>query len=367
MNKLSTIFFLLINAICFSQNIDETESIYINPEFETKIKEAKSLIIELMSEKSIPGLSITVANKNKILWTEGLGFADLENNIPVKINSKFRIGSISKSLTSLALGKLMEEGKISLSDTIDKLVPYFPKKNHQITIKELASHTSGIRNYNYSNGEYFSDTHYKTIKESIDIFKGDSLLFEPKTKYGYSTYGYVLLSAAIEEVTGQNFLDYMQNSIIALMEMHNTVPDFNDNIIDSRVQFYQLRDSTIINASYIDNSNKWAGGGFLSSSLDLAKMSQHLIKKDRLKKETIELLWTPTILANGEKINYCLGWRRDTNDSGNTYIHHGGSSIGGRSFLLIYPKEEIIVAITSNLFTRFNESFVLKVAEKFRK
>jgi serine beta-lactamase-like protein LACTB len=367
MNKLYTIFFLLINTLCFSQNIDETESVYLNPEFETEIKEAKSLIRELMNEKSIPGLSITVANKNKILWAEGFGFADLENKIPVRINSKFRIGSISKSLTSIALGKLIEEGKINLDDTVEKLVPYFPKKNHQITIRELASHTSGIRNYNYKNGEYFSDVRYNTIKESVDIFKGDSLLFEPKTKYGYSTYGYVLLSAAIEKVTGQNFLDYMQNNVFESMEMYNTVADQNHKIIDKRVQFYQLRDSTIINASYIDNSNKWAGGGFLSSSLDLAKMSQHLIRKDRLRKETIELLWTPTILTNGEKINYCLGWRKDTTDSGNTYVHHGGSSIGGRSFLLIYPEEEIIISITCNLFTRFNETFALKVADKFKK
>lgn len=367
MNKLFTIFFLLVNVFCFSQDIDETESIYINPEFETEIKEAKSLITELMNENSIPGLSITVANKNKIIWTEGLGFADLENKIPVKINSKFRIGSISKSLTSIALGKLIEEEKINLSDTVQKLVPYFPKKKYEITIQELASHTSGIRNYNYKNGEYFSDIHYNTVKESIDIFRGDSLLFEPKTKYGYSTYGYVLLSAAIEETTGQNFLDYMQSAIFKPMEMYNTVPDFNDKIIDNRVQFYQLRDSTIINASYIDNSNKWAGAGFLSSSLDLAKMSQHLLRKDKINKRTIELLWTPTELADSEKINYCLGWRRDMTDLGKTYIHHGGSSIGGRSFLLIYPEDEIIISITCNLFTRFNESFVLKVADKFKK
>ncbi|WP_394975171.1 serine hydrolase domain-containing protein [uncultured Croceitalea sp.] len=367
MNKVVPIFFLLISTLCFSQKIDETKTNYINPEFETEIKEAKTLITELMNEKSIPGLSITVANKNKILWSEGFGFADLENKTSVKINSKFRIGSISKSLTSIALGKLIEEGKINLSDTVEELVPYFPKKKYPITIQELASHTSGIRNYNYKNGEYFSDTHYKTIKESLDIFKGDSLLFEPKTKYGYSTYGYVLLSAAIEEVTGQNFLDYMQNNVFEPMEMHNTVPDLNHKIIDKRVEFYQLRDSTIINASYIDNSNKWAGGGFLSSSLDLAKMSQHLIRKDKLKKETVKLIWTPTTLANGEKINYCLGWHRDTTDSENTYIHHGGSSIGGRSFLLIYPEEEIIISITCNLFTRFNELFVLKVVDKFKK
>ncbi|PRX57214.1 serine hydrolase domain-containing protein [Flagellimonas meridianipacifica] len=367
MNKVLVILALFINSLCFSQRIIETKTKYVNPEFETETKNAKALVTDLMKEKSIPGLSITVASKNKILWSEGFGLADLENKTPIKLNSKFRIGSISKSLTSIALGKLIEKGKINLSDTVQKLVPYFPKKKYQITIQELASHTSGIRNYNYKNGEYFSNVHYNTIKESIDIFKEDSLLFEPKTKYGYSTYGYVLLSAAIEEVAGQNFLDYMQNNVFEPMGMYSTVPDLNDKIIDNRVQFYQLRDGTIINASYIDNSNKWAGGGFLSSSLDLAKMSQHLLRKDIINKRTIELLWTPTQLADGERTNYCLGWRRDVTESGNIYIHHGGSSVGGRSFLLIYPKDEIIVSITCNLFTRFNESLALEIAEKFKK
>lgn len=367
MNKVLPIFFFLINTLCFSQKIDETKINYINPEFETEIKEAKTLITDLMNKKSIPGLSITVANKNEILWSEGFGFADLENKTPVRIYSKFRIGSISKSLTSIALGKLIEAGRIHLNDKVEKLVPYFPKKKYPITVQELASHTSGIRSYNYKSGEYFSDVRYNTIKESIEIFKGDTLLFEPKTKYGYSSYGYVLLSAVIEEVTGQHFLDYMQNSVFEPMEMYNTLPDFNDKIIDNRVQFYQLNEGSVINARYVDNSNKWAGGGFLSSSLDLAKMSQHLIRNDKLKKETVELLWTPTVLMDGEKTNSCLGWRRDTTDLGNTYLHHGGSSIGGRSFLLIYPKEEIIIAITCNLFARFNQSFVLKVADKFKK
>ncbi len=367
-NKVNNIFlilFLFSNSIGFAQIIDETKTNYIDPQFRTEVKEAIVLVKELMRENNIPGLSITVATKDKILWTEALGFADLEQKTFVKINSKFRIGSISKSLTSIALGKLIEEGKINLSDTIQKFVPYFPNKKYPITIQELASHTSGVRNYNYKNGEYFSDVYYNTVKESIDVFKDDSLLFQPKTKYGYSTYGYVLLSAAIEGATNQKFLKYMQDHVFNRMKMYNTIADFNDKIIDNRVRFYQLRDSVIVNASYVDNSNKWAGGGFLSTSLDLAKMSQGLLNNSQINKSTLDLLWTPAKLSNGEEINYCLGWRRDTSGSGRIYFHHGGSSIGGRSFLLIYPQEEIIVSITSNIYTKFNESFVLKVANNF--
>ncbi len=364
---LITISLFLLSNLCIAQTIVETNTSYTNPQFEKEINDAAKLIADLMIEKQIPGLSITIAKKNKILWTEGFGFSDLENKTPVRLNSKFRIGSISKSITSLALGKLIEEGKINLSDTIRKFVHYFPKKEYPITIQELASHTSGIRNYNYKNGEYFSDKSYNSIEESIAVFKDDSLLFQPKTKYGYSTYGYVLLSAGIEGATNQSYLDYMQDSVFTPMKMFNTVPDFNNSIIDNRVSFYQLNDGIIINASYIDNSNKWAGGGFLSTSLDLAKMSQNLLKNEYLSESTLKTLWTPTTLSNGKKTNYCLGWRKDKDDLNRSYIHHGGSSVGGRSFLLIYPDDEVIVVITCNLFTRFNESFVLKIVEKFIK
>ncbi|MBL4656061.1 MAG: beta-lactamase family protein [Bacteroidia bacterium] len=356
-----------MSDLCFAQTIVETDTNYTNQQFESEVNEAKKLITELMTEKDIPGLSITVAKKNEILWAEGFGFSDLENKTPVRLNSKFRIGSISKSLTSIALGKLVEEGKMNWHDAIRKFVPYFPKKKYPITIQALASHASGIRNYNYKSGEYFSDKPYSSIEESINIFKEDSLLFQPKTKYSYSTYGYVLLSAGIEGATNQSYLAYMHNFVFTPMRMHNTVPDFNDSIITDRARCYQLKEGVIINASYIDNSNKWAGAGFLSTSLDLAKMSQNLLKYEYLKESTLKTLWAPTELSNGEKTNHCLGWRRDIDDLGRNYIHHGGSSVGGRSFLLIYPDKDVIVAITCNLFTRFNESFVLKIAEKFIK
>ena len=367
MFKYITISLFLLSNLSIAQDIDETEIKYTNNQFKTEIDEAKKLILELMAEKDIPGLSITVSNKSEIIWAEGFGFSDLENKTPVRLNSKFRIGSISKSLTSLALGKLIEEGKINLSDPIHKFVTYFPKKKYPITFQELASHTAGIRNYNYKNGEYFSDKAYNTIEESIAIFKEDSLMFQPKTKYGYSTYGYVLLSAGIEGVTNQSYLEYMKESVFAPLKMYNTVPDYNERIVQNRAHFYQQSDGQIVNASYIDNSNKWAGGGFLSTSLDLAKMSQSLLRHEYMNESTLNTLWTPTILSNDKKTNYCLGWRKNEDNLGRSYIHHGGSSVGGRSFLLIYPEEEIIVTITCNLFTRFNESFVLKITEEFIK
>lgn len=317
----------------------------------------------LMKEKNIPGLSISVSTKDKVIWSQGFGFSDLENKIPVKINSKFRIGSVSKTLTTLAIGKLLENNRLKLSDNIRDFVPYFPAKAYTISVRELANHTSGIRAYN--NGEYLSYKNYESVKKSIDVFKEDSLAFKPNTKYLYSTYGYVLLSAVIEGATSMNFTDYMRDSIFVPLNLKNTLPDNPYEIIDNRVRFYDKVDGAIINSPAVDNSNKWAGGGYLSTPFDLVTICRSLMNNTFLKESTKQKLWTPNTLDDGQHTDYGLGWRMDKDNFNRYFVHHGGSSVGGRSFLLAYPNDGICIALTSNLSDSFDQSFVLKLAGLF--
>ncbi|MEO8148563.1 MAG: serine hydrolase domain-containing protein [Bacteroidia bacterium] len=365
--KKTAVLFLLVTNFCHAQVIDQTKSLYTDKRFLQEIKKGQELVIALMKEKNIPGLSICVATKNEIIWTQGFGYADLENKIQVTLNSKFRVGSISKTLTALALGKLLEEKQVELTDTAQKYASYFPGKNYPVTIYEIASHTAGIRDYNYKNHEYVSDKHYNNVEESVDIFKDDSLLFRPGTKFSYSTYGYVLLGACIEGAVKQSFPGFMNDSVFVPMQLENTVPDYNDSIIPHRVRFYDESNGKIINGYHVDNSNKWAGGGFLSTSYDLALMSQNLLSHKFLKEATIEKLWSADTLLNGEKVNYGIGWRLDVDSLQRKYVYHGGSSIGGRSFLLIYPEQQLVVAITCNLSTNFDQRFVLKLTDLFIK
>ncbi|MCO6476054.1 MAG: beta-lactamase family protein [Phaeodactylibacter sp.] len=345
--------------------VDQSAVFYSNNEYSKKIEEAQKFVSDLIIEKNIPGLSITIATKDEVIWAESFGFADLENNVPAKLNTKFRIGSISKTLTGIAIGKLMEENRLNLNDPVQKYVPYFPEKKWEITIGGLVSHTAGIRDYNYRNGEFLNRSDFKSIEESVNVFKNDSLLFEPGTKYSYSTYGYVLLSAVIEGASGMDYLVFMQDSVLSPMNLKNTVPDVNARIISNKSRFYDESDGEIVNGYYVNNSNKWAGGGYLSTSYDLALFSQNLLNNQFISESTKELLWTPASLNNGEKTNYGIGWRIDIDDKGRKYVHHGGSSIGGRSFLLVYPNEELVIAITCNLSTNFDQYSLFKIVELF--
>ena len=350
-----------------SAKINQSKTVFINGLYIRKIDQGKKLITALMQEKTIPGLSVAVATKNDIIWLQGFGVSDLENNTPVKINSKFRIGSVSKTLTALAIGKLLESGQISLSDSVRQYVPYFPQKKYPLTIGDLASHKGGIRDYNHVTGEYLSNESYSSVRQSVGIFKADSLLFEPGTQYKYSSYGYVLLSAVIEGATKTSFLNYMRDSIFAPLNLENTVPDQNSQIIENRVRFYDKSSTEIVNSRPVNNSNKWAGGGYLSTPYDLVRMSQSLLKNEFLKKSTTQRLWTPAVLTDGKKTNYGIGWRQDKDSKNRIYVHHGGIAIGGRAFLLIYPDEELAIAVTANLSTDFDQTFVQKLGELFFK
>ncbi|WP_338869864.1 serine hydrolase domain-containing protein [Spirosoma sp. SC4-14] len=355
----------LLSSICNAQTIDQKKALFVDKKYSAKIAIAQKLVDSLMREKSIPGLSVCVSTKDKILWAQGFGYADMENKVPVTLQSKFRIGSISKTLTALALGKLIEENAINLSDPVQKYVPYFPEKKYPVTIYQLASHTAGIRDYNYRNGEYVSDKNYGSVKDAISIFKDDTLLFQPGTKYSYSTYGYVLLSAVIEGAAHKDFLPYMHDSVFIPIGLQNTVPDFNDSIVAHRVSFYDESNGKIVNGYHVNNSNKWAGGGFISTPTDLVRMSQSLLKHQFISEQTLQKFWNNDTLQNGEKIAYGIGWKLDKDNMQRKFVYHGGSSIGGRSFLLVYPKEQLIIAITCNLSTNFDQRFILKLTDLF--
>jgi serine beta-lactamase-like protein LACTB len=349
----------------FAQKIDENSSRFVEPQFEQKASKTGILIDSIITSQKIPGLSIAVGVADKIVWAEGFGSANVELEIPVKINTKFRVGSLSKTFTALAIGKLKDDYKIDLDLPIQIYVPSFPKKRYGINIRQIAGHISGIRHYNYLKNEFTSNIHFKNVNESLNIFKFDPLLFKPGTKYFYSTYGYVLLSAAIEGASRQSFLQYMDSNIFKPLDMKNTVADFKDGLILNRAHCYYLSRGILYDAVAVDNSNKWGGGGFLSAPVDIVKMGLLLVNDKFLKKETIELLFTSQKLVNGTETGYGMGWRIGKNTRGKKFVFHSGTSIGGKAFVLIYPNEKVVVAIAANVNANFDEKMVLKISENF--
>lgn len=328
------------------------------------VQEAKEFITHFMDTSNIPGLAVTVSKEGKIIWSEGFGYADLEQMVPVQPGwTKFRIGSISKSLTSYAIAILYEQGKLDIDAPINNYIPSFPNKDIIITTRQLAGHLAGIRHY--KGREFFNKKRYESVTEGLGIFMNDSLLFTPGSDYKYSSYGWNLISVIIENTTRKDFLEFMEEGVFEPLQMFNTKPDYLDSLIAGRTRYYTLNDSgKIINASYVDNSYKWAGGGFLSTSEDLVKFGNVLLNPQSFENKTVTEFTTSQITTKGDTTNYGIGWRIGMDDSGHRWFGHGGTSVGGRSQLLIYPESKVVIVILTNAskvdfskINRFTEIF----------
>jgi CubicO group peptidase (beta-lactamase class C family) len=312
------------------------------------IATARSTIREIMEAEGVPGASVAVGIGDDIVWSEGFGWASVEHGVPVTPLTKFRIGSVSKTLTASAMGLLMERGRLDLDVPVQTYVPEFPEKRWPISSRQLAGHTAGVRHYRGL--EMLSSRRYLNSESGLAIFDQDTLLFEPGTQYSYSTYAWNLLSVVVERASGREFLSFMRDEVFEPLGMRQTVADHTDSIIAYRTDYYeQGSDSALINAPYVDNSYKWAGGGFLSTPEDLIRFGQAHMRPGYLKAETLEEFQTSQVLRNGEATNYGIGWRIGTQEDGDITLGHSGGSVGGTTLMILIPEHDMVVAGVVNI------------------
>ncbi len=205
-----------------------------------KLRKIEQVVSTEMARASIPGLSLTIATDGVIRWSGGFGMADLKNFVPMTAASELRLASISKTITAVAVLQLMEQGKIDLDAPIQRYVPEFPEKPWPVTVRQLLSHTAGVRHYR--GVEMNSTDHYTDLISPMKVFANDPLLFEPGTQYSNTTYGYTLLGAAVEKASGVKLMDYFQEKIFRPAGMEHIGLDSVFEIIPHRVRGYQLLD-----------------------------------------------------------------------------------------------------------------------------
>lgn len=312
------------------------------------IERARQMLADTMRALGSPGASIAVMLDGRLIWSEGFGFADVEQQVAATPSTVFRIGSVSKPLTAAALGVLVEQGKVNLDDEVQRYVPDFPPKQFPITVRQLAGHLAGIRHYR---GEEFANQkHFPTVLEGLTMFSADSLLFEPGVRFHYSSYGWNLIAAVIENAAGEPFLSFMRKVVFAPAGMEHTYPEFADSIIPFRADFYAWSQSQgrVLNAPYVDNSYKWAGGGFLSTSEDLARFGQAMLDGTLLRPATVKTWWTSMMTRDGKETGYGVGWSINAPADQPRRVGHTGGAMGGTATLQIYPEQRLVIAILVN-------------------
>jgi CubicO group peptidase (beta-lactamase class C family) len=310
-------------------------------------------ISSLYNNAQIPSVSAAISINGDLMWAGATGYADLNNNILADTDSIYRIGSVSKSITATALMRLHDQEIININSSFFSYVKDFPAKSYEFTIKQLASHQAGIRHYlegvdalfeNYSNVEYAS------TREAAAIVEGDDLLFPPGSDFNYSTYGYTLLSLAMERASEQEFEEIIKKQVLSPARMASTFLE-GSFINNKKITVpYMAADSLLLRSPEINLSSKYAGGGFISTPSDLVKLGNDLLGNGFLSVQSKDAMWSPSALDNGNvnSQNYGLGFRVDL-DSRGKYVHHGGTSLGGFTYLVIYPDHNTVVAFATNV------------------
>jgi len=249
-------------------------------------------------------------------------------------------------MTAVAAMRLVEEGKLDLDAPIQKYCPAFPQKAWTITTRELLGHISGMRHY--KEGEMDSTHHYAKLTDGFAIFANDPLLFEPRTNYQYSTYGYSVIGCALEGVTGKSYPEVMQDEVFAPAHMTHTRVDDAFEIVPHRARGYSKRNGEISNAGLMDSSYKIPGGGYVCTPGDLAILADALLAGTLLKPDTLKLMWMSQKLRGGKDTGYGMGWGIGQFEGENTVGHAGGQQ-GTSTSLTVYPQRKVVVAVMINL------------------
>lgn len=314
----------------------------------TGLVKADAILTSLINDKKVPGISVSVVTKGNVALQKGYGCADLENGIPVHPEKTiFRIASVSKPIAATALAQMVADGQIDLDASFYTYVPDYPRKAYDFTIRQLASHTAGIRGYRGL--EYGLNKPY-SIKESIAIFKDDDLLFEPGTDYFYNSYDWVLISLAMQEVIGIPFEDYVQEKVLTPLGMKNT---FAPNDILSAgeglglTKFYSKNRGGFRAAIPVNNFFKLAGGGYLSTAADIAAFGQAYLEGKILTEEVLSQFLTSTTIKD-DPTYYGLGWQVSQDKEGRRFYGHVGNGVGGYSNFFIYPEQQMVFAVLVN-------------------
>ena len=326
-------------------------------------KQINTYIQAEMKAEQIPGLTYAVVSNEKIIDSGAYGLANVELNAPVTSHSLFSIGSIGKTFTATAIMLLQKDGKLSIDDPIDKYLDSIPDSWKEIKIKNLLSHTSGIKDYAHDFPGYpFIEKDRKqeiTEAQFIRMATNLPLNFQPGERWAYSNSNFVLLGFIIHKVSGKPLPAFMKERIFDPLNMKETRYTSVTEIIPNRAHGYLLDEddnNKLINGIYVSNFFSTMGDmGIITTATDLAKWSIAQDEGKILDKQTLQQMWTPSRLNNGLEamgilgINYGLGWAI-SDHRGTLEIGHGGSFINGYTATLSrFPEKRLNVVVLANL------------------
>lgn len=314
------------------------------------------VLAALVETNGVPGMGASVWRDGRVVWTGSAGYRDVELERPVDENTIFRLASVSKLFAATAAAKLREQGALDVDAPVQSIVRYLPGGWPAMTTAQLAAHTSGIPHYQAVDADR-GGRRFDTVREAVAVFQDRDLLFAPQTDYSYSSYGYTLLTAVIEESSGRPYLEYLSREIVPGL---NIGPDATDTDDPNASKAYEFADGAIRGAAPHDYSYGWGGAGLGATAPDLARFGGRVMDGEIVSPETFEWTLVPARLADGSEVvdgdktpgggptTVGFGWRSARDAGGERMAHHAGVTNGARSALVLYPDRKVAVSVLSN-------------------
>jgi serine beta-lactamase-like protein LACTB, mitochondrial len=328
------------------------------------------ILAALVEANGVPGMGASVWRDGEIVWTGSAGYRDVETGRLVNANTVFRLASVSKTLAATAAAKLKEDGALDVEAPVRSVVTWLPDRWPVITPSQLAAHTSGLPHYQEVDANLGTQA-FTRVRDAVSLFQDRDLLTAPGATYEYSTWGFTLLSAVVEESAGRPYLDYLATAVTPGLKIGPDATD-TDNP-DASTAYAFAEDGSVGRAPPADFSYSWGGAGMGATAPDLARWGGRLVDGEVVSRATFDWMTRPAPLADGSEVRegaYTVGfgWRAAEDRDGRRIVHHAGVTLGARSVLLLYPDDRLAVTVLSNaMWTSGIEQTAQMIAAPFHR
>ncbi|WP_163717649.1 serine hydrolase domain-containing protein [Mangrovibacterium lignilyticum] len=294
------------------------------------------------------GVSVSVSIGGKTVWSEGLGYANVELKSPARPETKYRIGRSSQMFAAMLIAKLQEEGKLNVNDSFRKYIPDYPEKQFDFNIYNLGTHSAGFPENNEN--VVLNKGNLKSLKEYIKASENDTLVYPPNAYFAVNDYGPCLLGILAETIEKTSYSKLVKEMLLDSLGMDETILDNPSYITLNRATPYDRNFvAQLVNAPAIDSRFIAPAYGYLSTADDLNKLGQIILKKEFFSEESYKLFFTRNKLDNGFESNFGFGWNIYTDNQGRKVYIQQGNTIGGSSFLAIFPDQKLVISLCANM------------------
>ncbi len=305
----------------------------------------EALVRAELSREPHAGLAVGVLHGNN-RWVGTYGLRDVARNLPATPRTTWRMASITKSFTAVAVMQLVEQGRLDLDADIHSLVPTWPEKRWPVTVRQLLGHLGGVTNYGRFGPSH--DSGPVDTAGAIALVAGYELEAEPGTRFIYSTWAYNLLGAAIEASSGQSYAEYLQANVFGPAGMEHAALDDRHTRDEHHASGYRIRDGQRVPSRVIDVSGRFAGGGTRASIEDLLGFARALLDYRLVSRAGMGRMQTSMWTRDGKLTDYGMGFATWPL-RGHYVVAHSGAQPETSTLLLLLPGEDVAITLTSNV------------------